>query len=366
MQPSFDPLAYVSYLRQRWRFIASVCLIAVVLAFGTSLMLPKRFTAKASLLIEPPGGSDPRVATAVSPVYLESLKSYEYFAASDTLFRKALDRFQLRGAVASSIESLKRRVLKVSKLRDTRVLEISVTLPDPRQAQSVVRFLADETLKLNEELLRAGDGELAAAASAEQAAAKRELDKLQAAWTDLAAREPSEMMEAEIKALVDLRSKVREQLIESRVEVAGDEQRATDNPGWKAAVAASRARFTSLQNQVEGIDRELRQKNARTAKASANRQSLGSELKTAQAAFDAASARLREIRTVSGSRGERLRIIDPGIVPERPSFPNVPLNLLIAFVAALVLSLLYLGFAFQMRPSIARPQLRSTATRANG
>jgi uncharacterized protein involved in exopolysaccharide biosynthesis len=364
MQPSFDPLAYASYVCHRWRFIASVCSIALLLALGISLMLPKSYTAKASLLIEPPGGSDARIATAVSPVYLESLKSYEHFAASDTLFRKAVDRYQLRGA--SSIEDLKRRVLRVSKLRDTRVLEISVTLPDPKQAHSVVRFLADETLKLNQELMRAGEGELVAGASSEQAAAKRGLDELQAAWADLAVRDSAAALEGDIKALVELRSKVREQLIEARVEVASDEERLNESPGWKTAVAASRARSASLQKQREAIDRELQQKNALLAKSAAKRDALVAELKTAQVTFDAATARLHEIRTLSGSRGERLRIIDPGIIPERPSSPNVPLNLLVAFVMAALISLLYLGIAFQMRPSVARPQLRSAATRANG
>jgi uncharacterized protein involved in exopolysaccharide biosynthesis len=327
-------------------------------------MLPKLYTARASLLIEPPGGSDARIATAVSPVYLESLKSYEYFAASDTLFRKAVDRFQLRGA--SSIEGLKRRVLKVSKLRDTRVLEIRVTLSDPKQAHAVVRFLADETLKLNEELMQAGEGELAAAASAEQVTAKRELDELQRSLADVAARNSATSLEADIKALVELKSRVREELIEAELDSASESERIGENLRSKAAVAASRARSASLEKQREAIDRELQQKSALLANSSAKREALDAELKAAQVTFDATAARLREIRTQSGSRGERLRIIDPGIIPERPSFPNVPLNLLIAIATAALFSLLYLGFAFQMRPSMARPQLRSTATHANG
>jgi uncharacterized protein involved in exopolysaccharide biosynthesis len=229
-----------------------------------------------------------------------------------------------------------------------------------------VKFLADETLKLNEELMRVGESELAAAVSGEQATAKRELDKLQEAWADLTVRDSTAASEADIKALVELRSKVREEMIEAGVEVAGDEERLKDNPGWKAAIAASRARSASLQKQREAIDRELQQKHALLAKSSAKREALEVELKAAQVIFDAAAARLREIRTLSGSRGERLRIIDPGIVPERPSFPNVGLNLLVAVVTAALLSLLYLGIAFQMRPSIVSQQWRSSATRANG
>jgi uncharacterized protein involved in exopolysaccharide biosynthesis len=50
---------------------------------------------------------------------------------------------------------------------------------------------------------------------------------------------------------------------------------------------------------------------------------------------------LRDARTNSGYRGERLTIIDPGIVPERPSSPNTALNVGAAAFAAFVLSVLF-------------------------
>jgi uncharacterized protein involved in exopolysaccharide biosynthesis len=51
--------------------------------------------------------------------------------------------------------------------------------------------------------------------------------------------------------------------------------------------------------------------------------------------------RLREARGDAGYRGERLKIIDPGIVPERPSSPNLPLNLAAALLLGLVLPIVY-------------------------
>ena len=53
----------------------------------------------------------------------------------------------------------------------------------------------------------------------------------------------------------------------------------------------------------------------------------------------------------AGYRGERLQIIDPGIVPERPSSPNLPLNLAAALLLGLVLPVLYftLEMSYQER-----------------
>ena len=112
---------------------AFACGIAIVAALATGFLLPKRYTATATILIDPPAGGDPRIATAVSTVYLESLKTYELLATNDQLFLRAAEQFHLRDHDGSPIESLKRRVLKVDKLRDTRALQISVTLPDPQR-----------------------------------------------------------------------------------------------------------------------------------------------------------------------------------------------------------------------------------------
>src|SRR5579864_5822780 len=147
MYQTFDALEYVDYLRRRWRVIAAACGVALLLSLAISLLLPKRYTATASIVIEPPGGNDVRLSTAVSPIYLESLKTYERFATSDSLFAAAAARFHLFDAEGwGSIEALKRRVLKVDKPKDTKVLEIGATLHDPKIAQQLAQYIAEQTV----------------------------------------------------------------------------------------------------------------------------------------------------------------------------------------------------------------------------
>ena len=98
MAGAFDAFRYISYMRLRWRWIAVSCLTATSLAIVVSLLLPREYTATARIVIEPPAGTDLRAAVAVSPIYLESLKTYEQFADSDSLFRTAVDRFALASA----------------------------------------------------------------------------------------------------------------------------------------------------------------------------------------------------------------------------------------------------------------------------
>ena len=129
MDVEFDPLHFAAYLRDRWPAVTISCGVAVCLAFAVSEVLPRKYTATASILIQPPGGNDPRAATQVSPIYLESLKSYERFASSDTLFVRAIDAVHARDEGGGGpVEAFKRRVLKVSKPASMAVLEIGVTL----------------------------------------------------------------------------------------------------------------------------------------------------------------------------------------------------------------------------------------------
>ena len=159
MGESFDSFRYISYLRLRWRQIAASAAVAVALAFAISLAMPARYTAMARIVIQPPVGADVRTATAVSPIYLESLKTYEEFAESDSLFQAAVQRFQFSGG---PIETLKRRVLKVAIVRNTRILEISAKLADARKAQALAKFLADATVELSRASSLEGDQELVA------------------------------------------------------------------------------------------------------------------------------------------------------------------------------------------------------------
>jgi polysaccharide biosynthesis transport protein len=150
MIESPEAFRFISYAVSRWKLVAGSCLTAIVLATTVSLVSPRQYTATARILIEPPAGADPRSTLAVSQIYLESLKTYEYFANSDSLFQKAASRFQLRAlAGAKPIESLKKQVLRIGIVRNTRILEIGATVPDARRAQSLAQYLAEETVGIS-------------------------------------------------------------------------------------------------------------------------------------------------------------------------------------------------------------------------
>ncbi len=343
MQESFDAYQYVHFLRRRSRFILIVCASAGVLALIVSLLLPKQYTAIATIFIDPPAGNDPRSSITVSPVYLESLRTYELFASSDTLFQRALDKFHLRDPYPSSaLESLKRRVLKVTKVRDTKVLQIAATLPDPKQAQALAQFLADETVSLNRDANRDNDRDLVEDAQKQLEDAQKRLEHEQAAWREFNVKEPLEVLRGEVESLNTLRERVRRDLFDSRAELAEFAGHAGE-----ARAPGVRARVESLEKQDGDLKRQIDAKAALLAQRENRTDELRQKLRTAQVGWEAASGRLRELHAAAGLRGERLRVVDPGVIPERPSSPNVGLNVLLAAAVALIGCLTYLTLTFR-------------------
>jgi len=329
----------------------AACLTALLISAAVSLLPPKLYTATASVIIEPPGGNDVRVATAVSAVYLESLKTYERFATSDSLFARAVEQFHLLDSDRSgSIESLKRHVLKVSKVRDTKIMEISVTLADAQLAQKVAQFIADHTASMSRNENLASDQAFAEEAQKQVVESQTRLDAVQKRWTALAASMPIEALQSEIDSAVDLDGQLRQQLVDAQANIAEYEPQA--NAGGQFAreeLQGAQSRAVLLEKRLQALDREVQDKSATLAKRTADRDVLASELKVAQLSYETASSRLRDLRSMAGTHSEQLRVIDPGIVPQRPSSPNVPLNVLAALLVALVSSLVYLSVAFVYR-----------------
>jgi uncharacterized protein involved in exopolysaccharide biosynthesis len=359
MYQTFDAFEYVDYVRRRWRVIAAACGVALFLSLGVSLLLPKRYTATASIVIEPPGGNDVRLSTAVSPVYLESLKTYERFASSDTLFARAAERFHLLGS-GQSIESLKRRVLKVAKLRDTKILEISATLADPKTAQSLVQYLADETVTASRVESMVSDTDFVAKAQKQTNEAHLRLEQAQKQSADAAVNAPIEALQSEVDAAVELQGKVQQQLVATEGDIAEYQQQAQAGGQFAGEqLQAARARATLLQQRSDDLARDVQQKGKTLASRIAQREQLQTETKLAQSAYEGLSNRLHDLEITAGSHAEQLRVIDPGIVPQGPSSPNIPMNVAVALFLALASSFAYLSvaFAYRRKPPVFEPAI---------
>jgi capsular polysaccharide biosynthesis protein len=340
---SFTAREFIGHARARARFILLVCASAGVLALIASLLIPKEYTARASLVIDPPAGSDPRMSVTASPVYFESLRAYETLASGDSLFLRAAEKFHLRDG---PLETLKRRVLRVTKLRETKILEIAVTLHDPAQAQAMAQYLAEETVAANRDSNARGEREMLAEAQKNADTARQRLDEAQEEWREFSVKRPIEGLRSEMEALGETRYRIRRNLVDSRAELAEAAVR-------KEEEREIQARVESLEKQ----DAELEGRIERSAAALSDRESRGdgleAKVRETRTAYEAAATHVRELEAAEGTRSDRLRLIDPGVVPEKASFPLTGLNVALAIGIAFLACFAYLALTF--RATLSRP-----------
>ena len=105
--------------------------------------------------------------------------------------------------------------------------------------------------------------------------------------------------------------------------------------------SSARVRLEEMRKQVQALDRQAAEREKLLSTRLAHRDQLEAERKAGTTALAAIETRLREARGDAGHHGERLRVVDPGIVPERPSSPNIPLNIAVALLLGLILPILY-------------------------
>jgi uncharacterized protein involved in exopolysaccharide biosynthesis len=336
----------VRYFQSRRRFLVVACATALLVTGVVSVLLPARYTATASLVIEPPAGMDPRSATALSPVYLESLKTYENLVSSDSLFQQAVERLGIRDRYATrSIESLKRSILRVSKPVNTRIIEIGVTLDNPKDAQRLASYIASQAAALNRSIDQgSASGTSAAAEAALQRAEERLRDRRRASDTFLSA---GAGLEAELSNLAELKYAAERDRGELQADLAESTPSGRDP-------AASRARAAELERQSNELQKRIEATAERLGQFRQRRDDLEAELKAARTDYDEARDKLDDLKSAAAFRGERLEVLDPGIVPQRPSFPNTPLNLFVALLLAVTASFGYLALCFGLGRSQRR------------
>jgi uncharacterized protein involved in exopolysaccharide biosynthesis len=361
-----DESSGLEFLRFAWRerrIVILACASALAVAATVTFFLPRRYTATATILIEPPAGNDPRAATAVSTVYLESLKTYEQLVSADTLFAGAIDKLGLRTRYSdSTIEELKRKMLAVSKPVNTSLIEVSATLPNPADAQRLAQTVAQDAVTLNAALDKQANEDLVREPERLYQAAKARRERAEKAQAEFLQGKSVLSLDRQIADTEALRSQVGLDLARERSDLASFEgQRDSglySDPSIKELTAlqaaASVARVRTLEQQQAQLHDVLSARLPEMEMLKRQQEAIENELRSARAEEETAMNRIREIQSSTGVRRVRLTLLDPGIVPQKPSFPNLALNMVVAFALALAASLMLLIFRFVRRALVSR------------
>ena len=340
----------------RWRFLLTVIACAAAIACGVSEILPRRYTSTATIVIDPPATGDIRVSAAVNPAYLDSLRMFENFFTSDTLFLQAARRFHL-DIRDRDIDKVRERILHVSQQHETRILEVSVTLPDPVTASEMLRFITDQSIAGSHQQAVTADLDSMSALNAALDHARNELARARAAWESASANDTPESIQSAMESAISLQFDIRSKESEAEADAQEWAVRAKDAQPADGAWAQIQARATAarrdeLARRREQVDAEIARDRKLLAERSSRLTLSSAELDEARKTFETVQARAQESAAMVGMRSERMRVIDPGIVPQTPSSPKVLLNTLAAVLLAACLGICWAA----VRAGEARPK----------
>jgi uncharacterized protein involved in exopolysaccharide biosynthesis len=222
-------------------------------------------------------------------------------------------------------------------------------------------------VELNRSSVAESDQDLVRGIADQERDVRAKLAETEKSWARVMASEPTEGLAAALEQFADTRAKLQEQIRSVELEIADVGERlkqagTTEQAELHKEDSNARVRLAEMRKQLQDMDRQNAERESLLAARHAHRDQLEAERKAGQAALAAIDNRLREARGESGYRGERLKVIDPGIVPQRPSSPNLPLNVAAALLAGLVLPVLYLTLEMSFQEQ--RAASRRSALRA--
>lgn len=349
------------YVASRWRYLLTVIGCAAALAFVISELMPRRYTARATVIIDTPAASDPRASAALNPTYLASLSTFERFFTSDTLFQQAAEKFHLDPG-NNDIESLRRKVLKVSMQRDTRILEVSATLPDPVVARSLVQFITEQSIAASHAEAMGADHEALENMNAELDHARARFAKAQAEWQRATREDTPDSIQDSLEAAIGVQSEIRRHAGEADADAAEWQARSqegarSDREFAQAQARAEAARKNLYAAKASEIAAEIAADRKLLASRSGSLSLASAELDSARKELENLQSHVRDLNAMAGSRGERMRIIDPGVAPRRPSSPNVLFSTIAAALLAACLGAAWLALRAdepRPRPAVVR------------
>ena len=389
------PLAdYLDALRRaRWLLIAGPILAAVV-ALAVSFSIAPKFSATTTLLVS---GSKLGERAVTPP----DVRNYRALMENQSLAEEMIAQFTLGGPPFSLTPgTFLQSVLSITEVRGSELLELSITLGDPKLAAAVANAMADRVVARSQSLFQEETGmardmikaqldasretltaartalesyqktaqvellqkeldaaiALQAGLSGKQLAIATERARLAKAEEELAKQEPVRQARGALRSTptsagtqdstLDLRDDVRDPFVNPVYENL--QQEVTSTRTKLAAFERERDELLRARDRQGQLPRlvELYQRQARVAELSMQQQ-------LAEKVYVETATKYEQTRAQVAGRSAQLQVIDRALPPDRRVSPVTTRNVSAAFVLAL--SVLTMGVV------IARAVRRVTA-----
>lgn len=141
----------IRVLTHRWHYVAGFAAMVFVLTFLFALLfMENQYEASVKLLV-----SKSKAGEKIQPVdfTMFDLDTYAHLIGSRDVLAEALEKFELNQPPFSYRIKELETMVRVEPVRNTAILQIRITMPDPGKARDLANFLAERVIENNFELL---------------------------------------------------------------------------------------------------------------------------------------------------------------------------------------------------------------------
>lgn len=200
MEDEIDLRPYLEALLKNWKWILGAAILAAVVAFIASSLLPPTYEATALVAVTKPGQLvqfDPRFEAVAET---QPLKAYPELAASDQVLQELLKEVSTIAPEINSLEDL-RRATEASAGDDPSILRLTVTYGEPQITADIANLWADLFVVRANEVFGNQGGEQLDYFASQQGSAAQELARAEQALIDFQARNRAGTINNQLNAL---------------------------------------------------------------------------------------------------------------------------------------------------------------------
>ncbi len=371
-----DELELREYLRRLWGerwLILAVLVASVGVTAGLVLLWPKEYEAKTALLILPriseqlnpsaqlqideSGFAQLKKETNVTGLF--SPETYQHMALAHDLLQELIRNLDLRenpedpGSPPLSVEALKRRVRaeavaagppSASGFRAP-LLTLAVRGKDPERISRIANAWGELVAQRHVEILTATAAQAYDFISAQLTEARNQLQQKQAEAKHHLQQASLEWLTRAVETLQGQYERLLTMLEERRLELALNPQGAKENRALERAIGY-------LEQRLEAIEQDLKEKSMQLAEARADLEQLDGEIRVLTETVTHLAQRLEDARIAKAESSDPVRILERAIPPQEPVGPRRWLFLALAMVLGSLLGILAASFKeYMTRPT---------------
>jgi capsular polysaccharide biosynthesis protein len=370
VEDEIDLREYINVLLRHWRVIVSITLIAVFVAGLVSFLLPHTYEAKAVVLITKARSEiifEPKYKTSLEEDIASQRKALNALVKSSTVATQVIE--QLGDKLKPEERRLENMLDKVQVREQGDLIEISVKSTDPHQATAIANVWV-ECYERYVNGLYSGILQSPTELQVQADAARKEYEEKQKAWEDFVSSNRVDELSRQIadkELLCDIKS-LRERI------KAGSSSSASAAANSLALILLETKAFTSLPgelqvslDQLSGLNvsrddidtlistlearsggtpgqsiselrQEILQLRGELEQESAKKRDLKKSRDIAWDTLTTLDSKAAEVRVATLAQDVVVRVAVVAVVPESPVAPRRAMNITIALVLGLVIS----------------------------